>query len=122
MRNDGSGKPFGNILELRSAKNRNFLSTIDYYFVKELWIVRYEDMLRGGTSELIRDIVAASGDGIRAKCAPSPPQRRQKRSIGSDEMKYLLEHVDWQSEMDIGYTRAGMRKAKNNSTIYRKIT
>mmetsp|Transcript_11124 Transcript_11124/g.20818 ORF Transcript_11124/g.20818 Transcript_11124/m.20818 type:complete len:215 (-) Transcript_11124:1382-2026(-) len=121
MKNDGSGEPFGSILELRSAKNLNFLSTLDYHFVKQLWIVRYEDMLRWGTDELIREIVVALGGGVTANCTPNPPQKRQRRSIGSEELNYLLEHIDWKSEIDIGYTRTGMRKANNDSAIYRKF-
>lgn len=120
MRNDGSGEPFENILQMRSAKNQNFLSTQEYDFVKELWIVRYEDVLRGGTAELIEDITVASG-GIHATCIPSPPQKRQKRFIGKDEIKYLVDHVDWNNEVEIGYTRSGMKRAPNNSTIYKKI-
>jgi len=53
MRPDGSGKPFGNILELRSAKILNFLQTKFYKGVKEFWILRYEDLLRYGTKDLI---------------------------------------------------------------------
>ena len=35
MRNDGSGEPFDNILELRAAKIRNFLDTRMYKVVED---------------------------------------------------------------------------------------
>ena len=120
MRDDGSGEPFDNILEMRAAKNLNFLSTKDFRFVKQLWIVHYEELLIGGTEELIRNIEVATG--IKSSCSPSPPQMRKSRPIHGDEMKYLTEHLDWSAERVIGYTKTGMIKAISNSTIYKKFT
>jgi hypothetical protein len=45
MKNDASGNPFENILALRSAKIRNFISVKDYKAVKELWVIQYEALL-----------------------------------------------------------------------------
>ena len=120
MRYDGSGEPFDNILEMRAAKNRNFLSTKDFRFVKELWIVHYEEMLSEGTEELIQNIEDATG--IKSSCEASPPQDRKRRPIHGDEMEYLMDHLDWNAERVIGYTQTGMTKATGNSTIYKKFT
>jgi hypothetical protein len=119
MRNDGSGAPFDDILEMRAAKNYNFLTTKDYRFVKQLWVVHYEEMLSGGTEELIRNIEDITG--VKSSCKPSPPQRRKRRPIGRDEMKYLKDHLDWDAEEVIGYTRTGMLKPTGKSTIYMKF-
>lgn len=119
MRNDGSGDPFKNILEMRAAKNLNFLSVKDYRAVKELWLIQYEALSEGGTAEVIRDIEKMTG--ATAKCRAYPPQNRKRRNISKDEIKYIEEHVSWEAENAIGYSKTGLRKPKHNSTIYRKI-
>jgi len=119
MRNDGSGAPFDNILEMRAAKNYNFLLTKDFRFVKQLWVVHYEEMLNGGTEELIRNIEKITG--VKSSCKPSPPQHRKRRPIRRDEIKYLKDHLDWDAEEVIGYARTGMLKPTGNSTIFKKF-
>lgn len=115
MRNDGTGKPYDNILQLRAAKNKNFVATKDFSFVKELWILRYEDMIRKGTVEVIRQIEKATG--IEARCKVSPPQlNRKKRELIPEEMDYLRANLDWEAEMMIGYSMDGL--IDSNSSIY----
>ncbi len=120
MKNDGSGQPYDNILEMRAAKNRNFLSVKDYKAVKELWVVQYEALLEGGTHELIHDIEQMTG--VKAKCEAYPRQIRRQRKMSGDEIQYLKEHVVWDAEEFIGYRRSGIRRHPTNSTIYRKIS
>lgn len=115
MRNDGTGKPYDNILQLRAAKNKNFVATKDFSFVKELWILRYEDMLRRGTGEVIKKLEKATG--TEARCKASPPQlNRKKRELIHEEKDYLKANVDWEAEMMIGYSVDGFMDS--NSSIY----
>ena len=119
MKNDASGNPFENILALRTAKILNFLSVKDYIAVKELWVIQYEALLEQGTIGLIREIEELTG--VTAKCKSYLPQTRKRRNIGVEEMTYLTEHIDWDVEKLVGYRKTGLRKPKNNSTIYRKM-
>lgn len=119
MRNDGSGKPFRSILEMRAAKNINFLSVKEYTAVKELWILQYEALLRRGTSEIIHNIERLTGS--KAACNASPPQTRRGRQIVLEEMEFLKANVKWEAEKFIGYSKTGLRLPKNNSTIFKKI-
>lgn len=121
MRNDGSGKPYESILQLRSAKIRNFLSVSSYKGVAELWILQYEKMVRYGTRELIKEIESVTG--ITAQCIPSPAQNRHNRIIDSDMMSYVEKKLDWTVEALIGYEKHQEPSIApfNNTTIYKRI-
>jgi len=118
MRYDGTGEPFDNILEMRAAKIRNLLSTNAFKVVKELWILQYEELLRGGTAELIREIEGMTG--VKAQCSASPPQDRKGRRIGKKLVEHMMKKLDWEAEALVGYRKTGLRRPKTNSTIYYK--
>jgi hypothetical protein len=104
MRNDGSGEPYANILELRTDKIRNFLSTADYAGVADAWVVQYEYLLSRGTDHLLQKI--AEYTGIEPKCKPIPPQnRKQKKSryISQQFAAHVRKHLNWTVEGWIGY-------------------
>ena len=102
LRLDGSGKPYTNILALRAAKIRNFLSTADFEKVSALWILRYEDLIKQGTSNLIQKLEAATGTS--ARCIPFEAQGdRHRRQLDMGMIKWLMKHVDWEAESLIGY-------------------
>lgn len=103
MRNDGSGKPYDNILQLRKAKIDNFMSTENFKNVQDLWVVQYEDLLSIGTKELLDTISKLTG--VEPKCDPCTSQTRKKRPIDPDMIEYLNEHVDWDAEKLIGYEK-----------------
>mmetsp|Transcript_28144 Transcript_28144/g.61310 ORF Transcript_28144/g.61310 Transcript_28144/m.61310 type:complete len:343 (+) Transcript_28144:119-1147(+) len=102
LRNDGSGKPYNSVVDLRAAKIRNFLSTAEYDGVSALWILRYEDLIKEGTARLIKKLEAATGR--RAKCTPFAAQGdRHRRQLDMKMIKWLMKHVDWETEALIGY-------------------
>ena len=102
LRLDGSGEPYENVLALRAAKIRNFLSTAEYDKVSALWILRYEDLIKQGTSKLIKKLEAATGTS--ARCIPFEAQGdRHRRQLDMGMIKWLMEHVDWEAESLIGY-------------------
>lgn len=101
LRNDGSGTPFDNILELRSAKIRNFLAVADYKRVYGFFPVQYEVMAEGGTAPLIRKLEEALS--VSARCAPIPGTPIAKRLLSMDYVDYMRQHVDWETEALIGY-------------------
>ena len=105
MRNDGSGEPYDNVLQMRAAKIYNFLDTVSFPWVEDTWVLRYEDLLKEGTQHLIESIEKVTG--VKANCTASPPQNRKKREIDPDLREYLLneKNVDWKAEKLIGYEK-----------------
>jgi len=103
MRNDGSGKPYNNVLELRAAKIRNFLETKNYAGVNEHWTVQYEELLEHGTNSIIKKLEQLTG--ATSVCKPSPPQQRKRRVIDQDMFVHLDQHLDWEAENMVGYYR-----------------
>ena len=99
---DGSGLPFENILELRSAKIRNFLKVALYSNVKGFHPIRYEDMVQNGTEGLIRAI--EKDLNVTAKCKPIKGEfDKGTRPLMIDYVDYMKRHVDWENEALIGY-------------------
>jgi len=103
MRNDGSGRPYDNILQLRAAKIYNFLSVVDFPWVEDMWVIRYESLLAEGTRSLLEAVEKATG--VKAQCIAAEAQNRRKRTIDSKMMKWLTENVDWETERLIGYSK-----------------
>ena len=106
MRNDQSGEPYKNVLELRSAKIDNFLSTRDYKGIHDLWVIQYEQLLNNGTASIISQLEEVTG--VKARCCPSPPQNRKRRQIDPQLIQHLLKHLDWGKEKKIGYDKVGI--------------
>jgi hypothetical protein len=103
LRQDGSGLPFSNIMEMRAAKIRNFLEVKDYVGVADLWTAQYEYLLAKGTKGMLDKI--SEWTGVPYKCDPFPPQNRRKRKLSKRFAKYVNEHLDWTAEGLIGYTQ-----------------
>ena len=104
LKQDGSGDPFGSILEMRAAKIKNFLSLKDWDWVQDSIPVRYEKLLSEGTDFLISEIEEKLQ--ITRSCEAVPPQTsRKKRSLDPDYVEWMKENVDWETETLIGYTK-----------------
>lgn len=105
MRNDGSGEPYDNILEMRSDKIRNFLSVRDYDGVADVWVLRYEDLLRKGTHQLLDQIEEKTG--VKPNCKAHPPQtervNKRLRQISPGFAAHVRKHLNWTVEGWIGY-------------------
>ena len=104
MRNDGSGEPYDNILQLRTDKIRNFMSVRDYEGVADVWVIQYEYLLGHGTQHLIDRI--SEWTGVQPNCEAYPPQKRtQKKSriITEDFADHIKQHLNWTVESWIGY-------------------
>lgn len=108
LRQDGSGKPFKNIMEMRAAKIRNFLSVADYPNVADLWLLQYEYLVEEGTENLLRRI--EEWTGLVRQCEAHPPQARRIRNISSAFARAINEQLDWKAESLIGYSQRQISK------------
>lgn len=102
LRDDGSGLPYGSILDLRRDKIKNHLSVAEWDWVQDFLKVRYEDLLNSGTEFMIKHIEEVTG--VQAKCSPSPPQNREKRLLEDSYINWMTLHVDWKAEALVGYS------------------
>lgn len=103
LKQDGSGEPFENIMEMRAAKIRNFLDTKEYPKVVDAWPVQYEYLLARGTKRMLDKISKVTG--VPYKCDPYPTQHRKQRTLSKQFVEYVNEHMDWTAEELIGYHR-----------------
>ena len=104
MRNDGSGEPYANLLEMRTDKIRNFLSVVDYEGVADVWVLQYEYLVHKGTQNLIDRV--AEWTGIEPKCQAKGTQVRKPKNtriLPTDMARHIRENLDWDMERSIGY-------------------
>lgn len=111
LRIDGSGRPYGSILDMRSDKIKNHLSVAEWDWVQKLIHVRYEDLLNNGTYPLIRYIEQLTG--VKSNCDPYPPQDRPTRPLEDSYIAWMTKFVDWETEALIGY-----KPWKDNTSPY----
>ena len=104
LNNDGSGKPYNNILEMRADKIRNFLSIKDWDWIEDVRVIQYERLLSEGTATLISYIEGITG--LTANCTAVPPQKnRPPKPLDPAYVQWMNHHVDWNAEKLIGYER-----------------
>lgn len=101
MRNDGSGKPYDNLMEMRTDKIRNFLSIKKYDGIADVWAVQYEYFLTKGTQELLDEITRWTG--IQPNCTARPPQQRRNRPVEREMADFIRGQLNWTVESWIGY-------------------
>eukprot|EP00580_Thalassiosira_gravida_P007108 CAMPEP_0201639220 /NCGR_PEP_ID=MMETSP0493-20130528/18726_1 /ASSEMBLY_ACC=CAM_ASM_000838 /TAXON_ID=420259 /ORGANISM="Thalassiosira gravida, Strain GMp14c1" /LENGTH=214 /DNA_ID=CAMNT_0048112541 /DNA_START=1 /DNA_END=645 /DNA_ORIENTATION=- len=102
--NDPKGRPYGNILEMRADKIRNFMESATYSNVEGFWHYQYEILLKQGTRELVEKIERATGVKRHPiKCKIYEPQNRRKRMMDPEFVDYMSDHVDWKAEALVGY-------------------
>lgn len=103
---DPSGRPYGNILEMRADKIRNFVESGTYSNVDGYWHYKYESLLNSGTEDLIERIERATGARRDPdRCRVYGPQERRERPMDRDFFDYMIEHVDWSAEELVGYRK-----------------
>eukprot|EP00550_Attheya_septentrionalis_P004436 CAMPEP_0198282728 /NCGR_PEP_ID=MMETSP1449-20131203/2497_1 /TAXON_ID=420275 /ORGANISM="Attheya septentrionalis, Strain CCMP2084" /LENGTH=464 /DNA_ID=CAMNT_0043979103 /DNA_START=205 /DNA_END=1599 /DNA_ORIENTATION=- len=103
LKRDGSGKPFANMMDMRSAKIYNHLATNDWNWVKETVAVQYEKLLWEGTEDLIARFEKITN--LTRQCTPSQPQKRPKRLIDPRFINWITDNIDWDAEALLGYEK-----------------
>lgn len=111
--NDPKGRPYNNILEMRADKIRNFMESATYSNVEGFWHYQYESLLKTGTKELVEKIERATGlKRHPEKCKIYEPQDRRKRVMPPEFIDYMADHVDWEAEALVGYTKPDYRASE----------
>lgn len=105
MRNDGSGLPYENILEMRTDKIRNFLLDVpNYPGVADVWTLQYEYLVATGTQHLIDRI--SEWTGITPQCKAIAAQNRPtktSRIVRADFAAHIRNNLNWTVESWVGY-------------------
>ena len=100
-------EPYKSILNLRSDKILNHLSIQTWDWISDYILIRYEDLLRNGTQQLISRIEQSSQQ--LSQCPnglPSPPSPQRLNSsskLRDSYVKYMNERIIWTTESLIGY-------------------
>jgi hypothetical protein len=105
LNNDGSGEIYNSILELRRDKIHNFLNVQRYEGVAALIPVQFEYMVTRGTAELIEEIERVTGVRAHSSCKPTLARERSAKVLDTEFVDWMDEHVDWETESLIGYSR-----------------
>ena len=113
------GVPYENIFEMRRDKIINFRREVPNFDSVENYIpIRYEDMVQKGTNELIRSI--ESKMNVTARCKPSLPKGLSHKAYPKGFVEWVNEHVDWDTEALVGYSKMELNAAKNDDVNVRR--
>jgi len=128
---DGSGKPFDDLLQLRSAKIVNFLLELPMLYgnadprsgesrLGGYAAARYEDLVRNGTRFLLEQIATMMGmQGLPDGCNPSPGGKDDKylrrRHIPDDFRQWIDLHLDRDVERLLGYGQIRVNQISTRS-------
>jgi len=105
LKRDGSGKPYDNILQLRTDKIRHFhdeLSIIEG--VQHYLPFRYEDLISQGTERLLKQVEKAL-PGIKAHCKPTQPKTYVHEVLPYTMINHINVNINWTVEALVGYKK-----------------
>ena len=114
LRNDGSHRAYGSIVELCSEKIRNFMQVPTLHGVKAFSPERYEALNMRGTEHFLKKIEEVTG--LKAKCKPLVGTGVvTHKSVKPAFTEWMNKYHDWEAEDLIGY-------AKRDLTLYTQPT
>jgi hypothetical protein len=104
LRNDGSHRAYGSIVELRSEKIRNFMQVPTLHGVKAFFPERYEALNMRGTEHFLKNIEEVTG--LKAKCEPLVGTGVvTHKSVKPAFTEWMNKYHDWEAEDLIGYVK-----------------
>lgn len=106
LRQDGSGKPFNSILDLREAKIENIMSIESWDWVASLEVLRYEDLLTHGTESFLKYVEEITGTKMQCTPSPAAPERLSSYKLEPKIKNLIDKTLDWDIEGMIGYSNS----------------
>lgn len=105
---DRSGRPFADLMKLRSDKILNFFLEVPLLMqLGGYAAVRYDDLLRNGTRVFLEEIAAMMGmkEGLPDACRPQipHPERIGHRSVPPEVQQWMEDHLVLKTEQFVGY-------------------
>lgn len=106
LKHDLSGEPYESVMDLRRDKILNFLSIEQYQGVKHFQAWKYEDLVLGGSAQLVQQLEQALD--VKAACKPTEPRDLvDTPKVDMELVEWMQDHVDWDNtEALIGYQRS----------------
>jgi hypothetical protein len=100
---NADGRPFSNILELRAAKIKNFLSIPSFWQLSNFAVIQYESLLeKDGIPSLIQQINRLLGTN-ESKCPNLPAFRKEPYRIPNEFREWIAKETIWDLEYLVGY-------------------
>lgn len=106
LRQDGSGKPFDSILDMREAKIENVMAIESWPWVASLEVLRYEDLLTHGTESFLKYVEDVTGTKMQCTPSPAAPERLSSYKLDPKIKSLIDKTLDWDVEGMIGYSKS----------------
>lgn len=104
--NPVDGRPFENLLQLRAAKVRNFLSLPERWEMAGIGFLQYDSLLGNGLPSLTEEIGRTLG--IPNSCPTLVPFEKSSYNISNDFRDWITEAAEWDVERLIGFRQRPM--------------
>ncbi|KAL7555236.1 hypothetical protein ACHAWF_019037 [Thalassiosira exigua] len=97
-----SGRAYGSIIELRTAKILNFLQVSEYHGVRAFLPERYEQLSLRGTASLLKQVEGITG--LKARCEPYKGSGLVRhKDLDPKYVEWMNRYHAWDVEAMIGY-------------------
>ena len=107
LQRDQSGRPFDDILKLRSDKILNFFLEVPLLMQLGGFVaVRYEDLVQQGTRPFLERVAKLVGmETLPSTCKPQPPrpERLGRRAVPPNVKHWIEERLVLETEQLLGY-------------------
>ena len=107
------GRPFENLLQLRTEKVRNFLSLPERWELAGIGFIQYDSLLGNGLKSLTEDIGRTLGipndnekNNNASTCPSVAPFEKDPYNLTDDYKDWVTKAVNWDVENLIGYHRS----------------
>lgn len=104
LKHDESHRAYGSVIELRTAKIRNFLQVPEFHGVRAFFPERYEALSLRGTADLLKQVEEVTG--LKANCRPFEGAGVVKhKDVDPEYTRWMNKYHDWNVEAMIGYVK-----------------
>jgi CDP-diacylglycerol pyrophosphatase len=98
---DINGRPFQNIMQLRAAKIKNFLSLAHDWNLGGFVAIRYEDIIGDKIAALVQKTENALH--VESSCPKLESFNRKSYNLSNEFHSWITDQTDWKVEALVGY-------------------